>query len=136
MSNLELRIKRPLRVLTRETDLSQWKTEASVIASMLKQSGLLDKTIAIETGIDPAVLSKAQSGQARLPEEKMDALMDATGSEAWLYYWMFKRGYDPRYMRRIESDLERENRELREQLELIQHEREVEARLYSRLRTH
>lgn len=132
MNALDLRIKRPLKS-TSEADWSSWKTEAKVISDMLKNSGLQDKTVAIETGIDPAVLSKAQTGQARLSESHMDALMDATGSEAWLHYWMLKRGYDPRCLRRIESDLERENRELREKLEQVEKERDVEIRLYSRL---
>jgi hypothetical protein len=134
MSTLDLRIKRPLRQYT-ETDWPTWTSEAKVIADMLKSSGLQDKTIAIETGIDPAVLSKAQTGQARLSENHMDALMDATGSEAWLHYWMLKRGYDPRKLQRMESDLERENRLLREQLAAIEQEREVELRLFTKLRT-
>lgn len=64
----------------------------------------------------------------------MDALMDACGSEAWLHFWLIKRGYDPRSLRRIESDLEKENRELRERLEQVNQEREVELRLLSRIR--
>lgn len=134
MSSLDLRIKRPLKNLS-ALDWPTWTSECKVIADMLKSSGLQDKTVAIETGIDPAVLSKVQTGQARLAEDKMDALMDATGSEAWLQYWMLKRGYDPRHMMRIESDLERENRVLRERLLAMEQEREVELRLFTKLRT-
>lgn len=134
MNTLDLRIKRPLKTYS-EADWSAWSNEGKVITDMLKGSGLQDKTVAIETGIDPAVLSKAQNGQARLSEQHMDALMDATGSEAWLHYWMLKRGYDPRKLQRMESDLERENRLLREKLEAIEQERVVELRLLSKLRT-
>jgi transcriptional regulator with XRE-family HTH domain len=134
MSSLELRIRRPLKQPT-EADWQAWTSEAKVIADTCKNSGLQDKTIAIEVGVDNAVLSKVQTGQARLSEQHMDALMDACGSEAWLHYWILKRGYDPRSLRRIESDIERENRELRERLEAIEAEREVELRLYSKLRT-
>lgn len=133
MSTLDLRIRRPLRNHS-ETEWQAWTSECKVISDMLKSSGLQDKTIAIETGIDPAVLSKVQTGQARLAEDKMDALMDATGSEAWLHFWMLKRGYDPRHLLRMESDLERENRELREQVARMEQEREVELRLFSKLR--
>lgn len=133
MNSLDLRIKRPLRVMP-DSAWPRWSSECKVIGDMLKDSGLQDKTISMETGIDAAVLSKVQTGQARLAEDKMDALMDATGSEAWLHYWMLKRGYDPRCLRRMESDLERENRELREQLQKVEQEREVELRLYSKLR--
>lgn len=134
MNSLDLRIKRPLKNPP-DAVWPTWTSEAKVIADMLKNSGLQDKTIAIETGIDPAVLSKVQTGQARLAEEKMDALMDATGSEAWLHYWMLKRGYDPRHLLRMESDLERENRILREQVATMEQERAVELRLFTKLRT-
>jgi hypothetical protein len=133
MTSLDLRIRRPLKHHS-ETDWPAWTSEGKVIGDMLKQSGLQDKTVAIETGIDPAVLSKAQTGQARLSETHMDALMDATGSEAWLHYWVLKRGYDPRKLQRMESDLERENRLLREKLDAIEAEREVELRLFTKLR--
>jgi hypothetical protein len=133
MTSLDLRIRRPLKSFA-ESDWSGWTSEGKVIADMLKHSGLQDKTVALETGIDPAVLSKTQTGQARLSESHMDALMDATGSEAWLHYWMLKRGYDPRKLQRMESDFERENRLLREQLAAIEQEREVELRLFSKIR--
>jgi len=133
MTDLDLRVKRPLKT-TSEIDWPAWTSEAKVIADTLKNSGLQDKSVAIEIGVDAAVLSKVQTGQARLSEPHMDALMDACGSEAWLHYWLLKRGYDPRCLRRIETDLESENRVLRDRLESIEREREVELRLYSKIR--
>jgi hypothetical protein len=61
-------------------------------------------------------------------------MMDATGSEAWLYYWLIKRGYDPRSLRRFESEIEQRNRELIERLAQLEAEREVELRLFRQLR--
>lgn len=133
MSSLELRVKRPLKTHT-EVDWPSWTSEAKVISDTLKNSGLQDKTVSIEIGVDAAILSKAQSGQARLSEQHMDALMDACGSEAWLHYWLVKRGYDPRVLRRMESDLEKENRLLREELARSKAEREVELRFVRELR--
>lgn len=133
MTELDLRVKRPLKTHT-EQDWNGWTSEGKVIGDTLKNSGLQDKTVAIEIGVDPAILSKAQTGQARLSEAHMDALMDACGSEAWLQYWLLKRGYDPRCLRRIESDLERENRLLRERMAQMEAEREVELRLFSKIR--
>lgn len=102
---------------------------------MVANSGRISKVLAYEAGINPTTLSKAASSDdARLSERDLDALMDATGDEAWLYFWMIKRGYDPRCLRRFESDLERENRELRERLEKIETERDVEMRMLSRIR--
>jgi hypothetical protein len=133
MSELELRVKRPLRVIP-ESEWKHWTSEAKVIADTLKNSGLQDKTVAIEIGTDPAVLSKAQTGQARLNEQQMDALMDSCGSEAWLHYWLLKRGYDPRHLRRMETDLERENRLLKEKLAKLEQQREVELNYVRELR--
>lgn len=133
MASLELRVKRPLRAPA-ESSWGEWTSEAKVISDMLKTSGLQDKTVAIEIGTDPAVLSKAQTGQARLNEQQMDALMDACGSEAWLHFWLLKRGYDPRKLHRMESDLERENRLLREQLAEVERVREIERNFVRELR--
>lgn len=130
---LELRVKRPLRAVP-ESEWEDWTSEAKVFSEMVSKSGLQDKTVAIETSIDPATLSKIKSGQARPAEGDLDALMDACGSEAWLHYWMLKRGYDPRQLHRMESDLERENRMLREELARTKQEREVELRLIRDIR--
>jgi len=125
-NKLELRVKRPLRDVP-DTEWG-WRSEAQAIASMIALSGLQEKTVAIECGIDASTLAKVKQGTARPSAEHLDAMMDATGSEAWLYYWLLRRGYDPRSLRRIETDVERENRELREQLEALEREREVERR--------
>lgn len=132
-ADLELKVRRPLRAIP-ETEWADWTSEAKVIADTLKKSGLQDKSVAIEICVDAAVLSKASSGQARLGEQSMDALMDACGSEAWLHYWLLKRGYDPRRLHRFETELERENRLLRERLEAVEKEREIEKRFVRELR--
>lgn len=126
-------MKRPLQVVP-ESDW-KWRSEAAAIASMIARSGLQEKTVAIECGIDASTLAKVKQGTARPSEEHLNAMMDATGSEAWLFYWLIKRGYNPRGLRRFESDLERENRELRERVTAIEAEREVELRLYRQLRS-
>jgi len=132
-TDLNLRVRRPLRVIP-EADLAKLTSEAKSVQYACENSGLQDKSIAIEIGVDAAVLSKAKAGQARLNDDALDALMDATGIEAPLYALLLRRGYDPRSLRRFESDLERENRELRESMSVLQAEREVELRLFRQLR--
>lgn len=92
---------------------------------MISLSGLQEKTVAIEAEIDASTLAKVKQGTARPSEDHLDRMMDATGSEAWLFYWLLKRGYDPDSLRRIESDVERENRELRERLAQSEHDKRV-----------
>ncbi len=123
---LDLRVKRPLRAIP-ESEWN-WPTEASVFASMIAMSGLQEKTVAIDTGIDPSTLAKIKQGTARPSEDQVDRFMDTCGSEAWLVYWLLRRGYDPRCLRRFESEVERENRELRERMAALEAEREVERR--------
>lgn len=133
MSELDLVIKRELREIP-ESEWKDWLSEGKVIAEMIGKSGLQEKTIAIETGIDSAIISKAKTGQARFSEKNMNDFMDACGSEAWLQYWIIKRGYDPRSLRRFETDVEQENRLLREENERLKRDREVEMRLFRELR--
>lgn len=122
-NELNLRVKRPQRDIP-ESEWG-WATEAAAIASMISLSGLQEKTVAIEAEIDASTLAKVKQGTARPSEDHLDRMMDATGSEAWLHYWLLKRGYDPRSLRRIETDVERENRNLRERLAQAEHDKRV-----------
>lgn len=120
---LNLRVKRTLRDIP-DTEWG-WSSEAAAIGSMITTSGLQEKTVAIEVEIDASTLAKVKQGTARPSEDTLDRMMDTTGSEAWLYYWLIRRGYDPRSLRRFESDVERENRELRERLAQSEHDKQV-----------
>lgn len=112
--DLNLRVKRPMRDVP-ESEWG-WASEAAVIASMIATSGLQEKTVAIEAEIDPSTLAKVKQGTARPSEDHLDRIMDATGSEAWLYFWLLKRGYDPRSLRKLESETERRARVAEERL--------------------
>lgn len=85
-------------------------------AKCAEWSGLSDKAVCIETGMDPGQWSRIKAGQAHPSGEFLCALMDACGNEAPLIWLVAHRGYDPASLRRRETDLERENRVLREQL--------------------
>lgn len=111
-----------------QADWSKLTSEAAAIAYAMTASGLQDKSIAYETDIDPSILSKAKTGLARLNSEDLNALMDITGCEAPMYWSMLSRGYDPSSARRIETDVERENRELRERIATLEHDHAIEMR--------
>lgn len=112
---LDLRVKRPQRAVP-ESDWN-WPSEAAAIADMISHSGLQEKTIAIEAEIDASTLAKVKQGTARPSEDHLIRMMDATGSEAWLTYWLLKRGYDPRSLRKLESETEARARIAEEALE-------------------
>ena len=101
---LDLRVKRPQRPIP-ESEWG-WASEAAALAAMIATSGLQEKTVAIEAEIDASTLAKVKHGTARPSEDALDKMMDATGSEAWLYYWLLRRGYDPRSLRKLETETE------------------------------
>ncbi len=111
---LSLRVKRPQRAIP-ESEWA-WASEAAALASMIATSGLQEKTVAIEAEIDASTLAKVKQGSARPSEDALDRMMDATGSEAWLIYWLLRRGYDPGSLRKLESETERRAREAEESL--------------------
>lgn len=121
----------------RTEDVAREKTLGGAIDLCAKAAGFtLDKTLQQELGVDKAQFSRWQSGTEGIVWPKFVALMDICGNDAPLLWMMHQRGYDLKSLRKRESELERENRELREQLETITREREVELRLLSIIRTH
>jgi hypothetical protein len=84
----------------------------------------LDKELRLalnESGVkvDNAQLSRWESGSEGIVWEKFSALMDVCGNDApWL--WMIhRRGYDLESLRKKETELQRENRELKERLKAM-----------------
>ena len=124
-TDLNLRVRRESKAIP-EGDFDKLSSEAAAVRYCIDNSRLQDKTVAIEIGTDAGTLSKAKAGQARLNEESLDRLADATGFEAVLFAHCIRRGFDPRSLRRFESDIERENRELREQMAAMEAERQIE----------
>ncbi len=122
-ARLELLVKRPIRAIP-ESEWG-WTTEAAAIGSMIAMSGLQEKTVAIESEIDASTLAKVKQGTARPSEDHLNRMMDATGSEAWLFYWLLKRGYDPRSIRKLETETERLLREQTERADRLEHEKRV-----------
>lgn len=116
MTALDLRVRRPLRAIP-ETDFTKLPNEALAVRYATENSGLQDKSLAIEIGTDNATLSKAKLGQARLNDDALHALMDATGIEAPLFAMLLRRGYDPRSLRKLETETERALRMANEALE-------------------
>lgn len=102
-----------------------WRTEAAAIAAMIAHSGLREKTVALEADIDASTLAKVKQGTARPSEEHLERIMDACGSEAWLYYWLLKRGYDPHSLRKLETETERRLREANERCAKLENDRRV-----------
>lgn len=124
MTQLPLIVKREVKPVP-DVDWAGISNEAAAVKYAIDRSGLQDKSIAIECGIDSALLSRAKAGQVRLNDDALDALMDCTGCEAPLIAHLLRRGYDPRSLRKLETETERLLREEREKVERLENDKRV-----------
>jgi len=79
----------------------------------------LDKSLQQELGVDKAQFSRWQSGTEGVQWPKFELLMDKCGNDAPVLWMLHRRGYDLFSLRRRESDVERENRLLREEVQAL-----------------
>jgi plasmid maintenance system antidote protein VapI len=124
MDALDLVVRRPLRPVT-NADVAAIPTWAKALEAAAKLSGLIDKSLAIECGVDPALFSRMVSGQAGWTGDKLERFMESCGTELPLMWLNHRRGYDVEAMRQRETELQAENRRLREQLEEAKKEHAV-----------
>lgn len=118
---LDLRVCRP-RI---EIDLSVLPTIKSLphaVAKCAELVGSIDKTVAIDTGIDAPTWARIKQGDAGIKGEWLDRLMDACGNELPLLWLLYSRGYDPAAIRKRETELEREARLQRERADRAESE--------------
>lgn len=101
----------------RPEEVTREKTLGGAIELCAKAAGFdFDKQLQLALGVDKGQFSRWHSGQEGIKWERLACLMDHCGNDAPLLWMLHARGYDINSVRRVESTLERENRELREQL--------------------
>lgn len=76
----------------------------------------LDKALQQDLGVDKAQFSRWLSGTEGVQWPKFTALMDRCGNDTPVLWMLHQRGYDLHSVRRRETQLEAENRRLREDL--------------------
>jgi hypothetical protein len=75
----------------------------------------LDKQASADIAMDKGQWSRIQSGQEGIKWEKLVRFLDAMGNDIPLLWMLHQRGYDLHSVRKLESEVERHNRELREE---------------------
>lgn len=75
-----------------------------------------DKQLYMDLDIDPGHWSRILRGDAHFPLDALPKLMDACGNEAPLIWLNYNRGYDPASLRKRETEVERQLREVHEEL--------------------
>jgi hypothetical protein len=121
-------------------EIAREKTFGGAIGLCAKAAGLEPKQVtdAVRTSegkpVDKAAWSRWVNDNEGVEWPKLVQIMDKCGNDAPLLWMLHARGYELSSLRRKESETERENRLLREQLAQERAEREVERRLFRELR--
>jgi hypothetical protein len=115
MSQLALPLRGP-SVTVDLSDVERQHSGAAAIALCATKSGKLDKILAADIGAQEAVWSRIQTTGKGFSLEQLSLLMDSCGNEAPLQWLLLLRGYDPRSLRKLETDTEKRLRESEETL--------------------
>lgn len=91
------------------------KTLGCAIGLCAKVAGLEHKQVHELLHTDKAQFSRWEGGTEGVVWPKLSALMDACGNDAPLLWMAHARGYDLHAMRKQETEVERQNRLLREE---------------------
>jgi plasmid maintenance system antidote protein VapI len=109
-----------LPVDVRPDEVARERSLGGAIGLCLKVAGFdMDKQLLDTLKVDKAQFSRWQSGTEGILWEKFARLMDTCGNDAPLLWMAHQRGYDLASMRKRETELQRENRLLREQVEAL-----------------
>lgn len=76
----------------------------------------LDKSLQQDLAVDKAQFSRWLSGTEGVLWPKLERLMDRCGNDAPVMWMLHRRGYDLYTLRRRETETERENRMLRDEV--------------------
>jgi hypothetical protein len=96
-------------------EVQRKQTLGAAIELCVDAAGLEPKSIQMDLRLDKAQFSRWLSGAEGVTWPKLSALMDHCGNEAPLMWMAHSRGFDLHSMRKVESEVERQNRLLREE---------------------
>lgn len=100
----------------RPEEVAREKSLGGAIELCAKLAGYsLDKELQQTIQVDKAQFSRWLSGQEGIVWPKLEKLMDACGNDAPVLWMLARRNYDLHSLRRLETEVERENRLLREE---------------------
>lgn len=107
-------------VPVRPEEIQRERSLGAAIELCAKVAGFgLDKELQVQLGVDKAQFSRWQSGTEGVVWPKLSRLMDLCGNDAPVLWMLHDRGYDLHSVRRTENQVERENRQLREENEAL-----------------
>jgi plasmid maintenance system antidote protein VapI len=99
------------------TDVKRKQSLGKAIELCAETAGLeLDKDLSLSIGVDKAQFSRWLSGTEGILWPKLARIMDYCGNDAPVLWMLHQRKYDLHSLRRCETETERENRLLREEV--------------------
>jgi plasmid maintenance system antidote protein VapI len=105
-----------LPVTVRPDEVARKQSLGAAIELCAELAGFgLDKELQTRLGVDKAQFSRWHSGSEGVCWPKFTKLMDICGNDAPLLWMLQQRGYDLHSVRKLESETEKENRQLREE---------------------
>ncbi|MFM9928187.1 hypothetical protein VLK31_34815 [Variovorax sp. H27-G14] len=110
------------------------KTLGGAIALCAKAAGYEPKEMTDALKMDKAQWSRWESGGEGIVWPKFVSVMDYCGNDAPLLWMNAHRGYDLSSLRKNESELEKKLRIAEARIASMEHERDVERRLFRDLR--
>lgn len=110
------------------------KTLGGAIALCAKAAGYEPKEMTDALKMDKAQWSRWESGGEGIVWPKFTAVMDFCGNDAPLLWMNAARGFDLSSLRRNETELEKKLRLAEARIAAMEHERDVERRLFRDLR--
>lgn len=96
-------------------EITREKSLGGAIGLCAKAAGFEGKQVQDFLKLDKAQFSRWDGGTEGIVWPKLTALMDVCGNDAPLLWMCHARGYDLHAMRKVESEVERQNRLLREE---------------------
>jgi len=106
-------------------EVAREKSLGGAISLCAKAAGLEPKEVQSRLKTDKAQFSRWTDDVEGIKWEKFIALMDECGNDAPLLWMLHARGYDLASLRRQETELERQIRELKEANEMLLHDKRV-----------
>jgi hypothetical protein len=106
-----------LPVEVTEREIARKRTLGDAMMLCAEAAGYsLDKELQSDLGVDKAQFSRWKSDQEGIAWSKLKKLMDLCGNDAPVRWMLFQLGYDLASLRKRETETERENRLLREEV--------------------
>ena len=114
MSNVLHQVALPVDI--RADEVARKKTLGEALHMCAELAGFgLDKELQQRLQVDKSQFSRWGSGAEGIVWPKFEKLMDVCGNDAPLLWMLQRRGYDLATVRKLESETEKVNRQLREE---------------------